>query len=108
MAEITCQKCGHVWISKSNGIRICCSKCRSSISVAKTTIKDREQIPSEILTRDRELRWQDQQQQIITMPVEMAKQLNKFMLARLIGMAAANSDKSIKFKVDNHGVMSLD
>lgn len=41
------------------------------------------------------------------MPLPLANQLNKFLLARLIGIANGNSDKSIKFKINDQGELYL-
>lgn len=37
------------------------------------------------------------------MPLPLADQLNKFLLARMIGMARSNGDTSIKFKINKEG-----
>lgn len=37
------------------------------------------------------------------MPLPLADQLNKFLLARMIGMARSNGDDKIKFKINNEG-----
>jgi hypothetical protein len=39
------------------------------------------------------------------MPLPFADQLNKFLLARLIGMARSNGDDSIEFKINNEGYL---
>jgi hypothetical protein len=41
------------------------------------------------------------------LPLPLADQLNKFLLARLIGMARSNGDNGIEFKINNEGDLYL-
>lgn len=82
------------WNYTGNKHRTSCSKCKTSI-----TLSGDEQVRQQIETVLNHKQ--------VYMPIGMAVQLNKFMLARLIGIAKSNGDESIKFNLNNDGVLSL-
>jgi hypothetical protein len=102
MAEITCQKCGHTWFSNSSAIRICCSKCRSSITVTKMTPADKAVVQSQILTQDRA--YQRQQLTEVKFPKTLWKDVR---LAQRFMALDNMGEKWIMLKVDSEGMLSL-
>lgn len=106
--KLVCKKCAYRWEYTGNKHRTSCSRCKTSVTLQQQHWQQPQ--PQQPLSGDEQVRQHTERalnHKQVYMPVGMAKQLNKFLLARLIGIAAANGDDWIKFNVNNDGVLSL-
>ena len=87
--KIHCGHCGYEWETKSTAKRISCSMCKTSIRINPRAIAQSTAPMANLET--------------VSMPLPLAQQLNKFMLARMIGIANSNGDASIMFKINEQG-----
>lgn len=99
MSEITCKRCGYKWNYRGTAKRISCSHCKTTItlnpqsdgSVVVATALEAESAPA--VSKHEE----------VYLPLPLADQLNKFLLARLIGIARGEGAKAIRFKINHEG-----
>lgn len=109
MQKLVCKRCKHQWEYAGDKHRTSCPKCKTSITILGHpdvyTIEDKPRTTVEFVPEKQSLT--NRHVAEVIMPLGMAVQLNKFLLGRLIGVAKANGEDSIKFKVDPHGVLVL-
>lgn len=88
MQQLVCKHCGYVWHYKGDKKRISCSKCKTSIRLST----------SKVIRKYNEA--------FLSLP--LAERLNKFLLAKLIGMARAEGQDRIRLNINQHGDVYLD
>ena len=97
--QITCGHCGYSWNTESKAARISCSKCKTSIRVHHT--HEPKPVVEPVIVV------QPPKHEEVFIPRPLADQLNKFLLARLIGIAKGEGENRIRFKVNDQGELYL-